>query len=144
VARYKKERISASDFGRITATVPNRIEWYDAKDFNLSPVTGVTGVAREAGLPAAPFALQAEGSDPALSGVAIGYQVGKPARISLQILDSRGRIVRTLAREKADPGRYRTVWDTRSDAGRKVPGGTYVYRLTAGDFQAARSLALPR
>lgn len=144
VARHKKDRVSAADFGKITATVPNRIAWYDAKDFNLSPVPGATGAARGTGRTGAPFALHAGGFDPALSGIAIRYRVGRPSRISLQILDSRGRIVRTLAREKTDPGSYLAVWDARSDAGREVPGGTYIYRLTAGGFQAARSLTLPR
>jgi hypothetical protein len=38
--RYKRDRISAADYTKITATIPNRIKWYDAKAFPMSPVAG--------------------------------------------------------------------------------------------------------
>jgi hypothetical protein len=44
VARHKRDRISATDYNRITATVPNRLAWYDAMNFNLSPIVPVVSV----------------------------------------------------------------------------------------------------
>lgn len=44
VARHKRDRISATDYNRITTAVPNRLAWYDAMDFNLSPVAPVVNV----------------------------------------------------------------------------------------------------
>jgi hypothetical protein len=44
VARHKRDRISTTDYNRITATVPNRLTWYDGMNFNLSPVVPVVSV----------------------------------------------------------------------------------------------------
>jgi hypothetical protein len=38
VARYKKDRVSNSNLTKITTAIPNRLAWYDAKNFNLSPI----------------------------------------------------------------------------------------------------------
>ena len=143
--RYKKDRISPADYAKITAAVPNRLKWYDEMDFKLSPmVHGVTAANEDRPVPSPSFALLAGRYDPVRSSVAISYEVPKSAGILLQVLDLKGGLIRTLAQEQARPGRYRKYWDIHDDAGRRVPGGAYAFRLIAGDFQAARSMAIHR
>ncbi len=51
-------------------------------------------------------------------------------RISLEILDPAGRLVRTLQDHVAvQPGQQQVVWDGRNDAGHRVGSGTYFARL---------------
>lgn len=38
VARYKQDRVPAADLAKITATIPNRMKWYDGMDLKLGPV----------------------------------------------------------------------------------------------------------
>jgi hypothetical protein len=141
VARHKRDRISATDYSKITATVPNRLKWYDNNNFKLSPVINTNSLAYDDGRPrSAPFTLLTNHYDPVLSRITIGYKVDKPSRIALQILDMQGGIIRTLAQEQAIPGSYRKVWDFQNDAGRRIPGGAYIYRLIAGEFQATQPL----
>jgi hypothetical protein len=55
-------------------------------------------------------------------------------RARLEVLDVEGRVVRVLADREFARGVYTLGWDGRDEAGRKVAGGIYVYRLatTAG------------
>jgi hypothetical protein len=80
VIRYKRDRISAADYAKITAAVPNRILWYDGKNLKVGPVEGGTGIlARER--PLAAF-----GSGDRLS-----------LRYGLKIFDLRGRLMGAYA-----------------------------------------------
>lgn len=75
--RYKRDRISAADYAKITAAIPNRIAWYDAKDFPVSPVVGgSTMIARR------------------LPESAGGRLAGRPSRSGSRTLDLRGRFIR--------------------------------------------------
>ena len=54
--------------------------------------------------------------------------------VRLDILDLRGRKVRTLVQDRREAGRrYEVVWDGRNQAGGRLPSGAYLIRLTAGE-----------
>jgi hypothetical protein len=72
---------------------------------------------------------------------AIHYSVESAGRIEMRIVDAAGRLVRTIT-SHAEVGRNVITWDGRSDDGRKVPGGVYFYRLTAGRFVGERRMLL--
>jgi len=57
--------------------------------------------------------------------------------VSLDIYDLRGRLVRSVLRGRAASGSTSLTWDGRDDAGRSLPGGTYLARLTGADAEAA-------
>lgn len=50
--------------------------------------------------------------------------------LALDVFDLRGHRVRTLWRGDADTARREVAWDGADDAGRALPGGTYVARLS--------------
>jgi flagellar hook assembly protein FlgD len=47
-----------------------------------------------------------------------------------------------LVDEKAEAGIHSVVWDGRSDSGRPVASGVYLYRVTAGEFVRTRKMLL--
>lgn len=51
-------------------------------------------------------------------------------RIGVSIYDVSGRLVRELVSSNRLPGYCRTAWDATDDSGRKVPSGSYFYRLS--------------
>ena len=68
---------------------------------------------------------------------------GGDARVSLQILDLRGRVLRTLVSQVQATGRdYEAVWDGRDDAGNTLPSGTYLSNLVVDGQAQARFLTL--
>lgn len=85
VAKYKRDRISAADYGKITATIPNRIQWYDGKNLKLSPVVGGTTAM-------------------AWEGPGIGHPGAASPRPDQRVFDARGRFLRVLAGHRPHAG----------------------------------------
>lgn len=73
------------------------------------------------------------GPNPLRSNGRFSYQVRRAGRVSLQVYDAVGNRVRTLVDRAAEPGEHTVSWDCRDEHGRRVPAGTYLYRLQVGD-----------
>lgn len=71
-----------------------------------------------------------------------GLAAAGPAR--LEILDARGRRVRTLLDGQQAAGDHVAVWDGRDDGGRAAPSGVYFCRLVAGASAQGQRLHLVR
>jgi len=127
----------------------------DLRGNALSMVNGrvgtVTAVEEEAGNLAAPqdFNLEQNYPNPFNPETTIQYAIPAQSRtggtgrtrVSLQIFNMQGQLVRTLVNDEQTPGRYRVVWNGRNDTGAKVSSGVYVYTLTAGDYKATKKLS---
>ncbi len=59
---------------------------------------------------------------------------------NLSVYDLSGRRVRTLVDAELEAGYYAAPWDGRDEAGDKVPGGIYFYRLAAGKLVSTKKL----
>ncbi|MBE0565877.1 MAG: hypothetical protein IH621_07980 [Krumholzibacteria bacterium] len=73
--------------------------------------------------------------------VTIEYAIPADGSGELLLFDLRGRRVRTF---DLMPGRTRLTWDGRDDAGRELPSGTYLMRVTAGAVERAGRITLLR
>jgi hypothetical protein len=63
-------------------------------------------------------------------------------RVTLQIFDVRGSLVRTLLDAPVGAGDKSVRWDGRDDAGSAVATGVYLYRLNAPGFTETRKMLL--
>lgn len=80
------------------------------------------------------------------------YQMPDTRHITLAVYDLAGRLVRTLADELKEAGRYQVKWDGTADSGERVSAGVYFYRLAAcpgrsrgaGDFSSTRKMVVLR
>ncbi|MBL0177022.1 MAG: T9SS type A sorting domain-containing protein [Ignavibacteria bacterium] len=72
----------------------------------------------------------------------ISYSLQAPARVTLAVFDLLGTPVKTLVNESKDAGAYQVSWDATDDLGRKLPSGSYMLKLTAGDFSQTRMMTL--
>ncbi len=92
------------------------------------------------------FTLDAAYPNPFNPSTTIPYQLageGNELAVQLEVLDLRGRVVRTLVAARQATGRtYQAVWDGRDDNGRAVPSGTYLSSLTVAGQNQARFLTL--
>ena len=72
----------------------------------------------------------------------ISFRLRKPARVTVDILDSAGRSVRTLVRDRAEEaGSVSYTWDGRDNADRVVPEGRYRPRVELEEH--GRTIVLP-
>jgi flagellar basal-body rod modification protein FlgD len=66
---------------------------------------------------------------------------GAPARVTVQVLDAAGQMVRSLT--APDPAQTSLSWDGRDAQGRRLPDGTYTLRVSAVDAAGAALAARP-
>jgi hypothetical protein len=62
--------------------------------------------------------------------------------VTLEIYDVRGRLVKRLIDQVIAAGTYEEIWDTRDDAGRKVPSGIYFARLRNSTHNATKKILI--
>jgi len=72
----------------------------------------------------------------------IGFELPRAGKVELVIHAPDGRLVRTLAAGEHAAGRHTVGWDGLNDAGRKVSGGVYFYRLCAPGIEESRRMIL--
>ena len=96
----------------------------------------------EGGVPAAAFLAQ-NAPNPFNPVTEIRFGLPAPAAVSLTVFDVAGRRVRRLlAGEYLPAGVHRVVWQGRTDDGRPVASGIYLYRVEAGGYVATRKMTL--
>jgi hypothetical protein len=72
----------------------------------------------------------------------IRYALPREEKVTLQIFNIRGQMVKTLIDEPVKAGYHSLVWNGRNEAGRAVASGIYFVQLQAGAYQQTRKLAL--
>ncbi|RMH79556.1 MAG: T9SS C-terminal target domain-containing protein, partial [Calditrichaeota bacterium] len=109
------------------------------------PVTlevGDLAIGDEGGLPRE-FGVAPNYPNPFNPSTTITYQLPQAGEVRLVIYNLLGQKVRTLVDARQEAGRYRVVWDGRSDAGAPVASGVYVYRFeVAGKYRKVSKMIL--
>ncbi len=72
----------------------------------------------------------------------IAFSLPQAGDVTLQILDLRGQVVRTLVDGVRGGGRHEVVWNGRDDRGVLVSSGTYLYRLATAELVVSKKLML--
>ena len=73
----------------------------------------------------------------------INFVLPTQSIVTLEIYNAIGQRIATLiSSDELSAGQYEIVWNGRDDSGRQVSSGMYIYRLSAGDFQATRSMIM--
>lgn len=88
------------------------------------------------------FALSQNQPNPFSSATTIRFALPRATQIRLEVFDSQGRRVRTLAQGDWAAGYQSIDWDKRNEAGSAVRPGVYLYRLTAGTYRAQKKMVL--
>jgi hypothetical protein len=68
----------------------------------------------------------------------IGFSLSKDSRITLRVVDARGRVVRKLFDGRQPAGEHNLVWNARGDDGREVRSGVYFIELLTGNERLSR------
>jgi protocatechuate 3,4-dioxygenase beta subunit len=127
---------------RIIPLTEDAAGWHGVFDIDLD-VAVPTDTDDDHRLPTA-AALHQNFPNPFNPRTTIRYQLRVGARVRLEVLSSRGELVRRLVQVDQPPGYYTLEWDGRDGAGRAVPSGVYLAVLRAGRFQDAVKMHLIR
>jgi hypothetical protein len=97
----------------------------------------VTGIVDYSNTAPANFALYQNYPNPFNPATHIRYSLPSTEHVRLIVYDALGREVERLVDAGQSPGTYTAMWDASKHA-----SGVYFYRLTAGNFAAAKKLLL--
>lgn len=107
------------------------------------PGPDVTGVTPGDPLPAVPtLAPNAPNPFNPATTIRFALPAGGIGRTRLQVIDLKGRVVRTLVDGRLPPGRHEVEWRGRDDDDREVASGVYLYRLEADGASAMGRMTL--
>jgi hypothetical protein len=73
----------------------------------------------------------------------ISFELPARAEVTLQVYDTAGRLVRSLAEHAAyEPGTHEVVWDGRDDRGGGLAAGVYHVRMAGPGFDETRKVVM--
>ncbi len=72
----------------------------------------------------------------------ITYSIPNENFVNIKIYDMLGREVATLVNDYKNAGNHMVDWNGEDNSGQKVASGTYIYRITAGNFVATKKMVL--
>lgn len=72
----------------------------------------------------------------------ITYSIPKDNFVSIKVYDMLGREIATLVNDYKNAGNHTINWNGEDNSGQKVASGTYIYRITAGNFVATKKMVL--
>ncbi|MBN2227307.1 MAG: T9SS type A sorting domain-containing protein [candidate division Zixibacteria bacterium] len=93
------------------------------------------------GIPTA-YALHTNYPNPFNPATTIAYDVPASGRVRIDIHNILGQHVATLVDQTMAPGSYEIVWDGKTDEGRSVSSGIYLYIMRADNFTQTRKMTL--
>lgn len=131
-----KHIYSSNGTYNVTLTALNQIESWDTVS---SPVvvSGATGISDKNNSAPLTFSLSQNFPNPFNPSTIIVYQIQGTDYVTLKVYDLMGREVATLVNEYKQPGIYEVKFN-----GSNLPSGIYIYKLTAGNFNASKKLIL--
>ncbi len=82
--------------------------------------------------------------NPANPGLDVCFTLALPGRVTVRILDARGRLVDTLLDEPRSVGTHEVSWDGLTRNGSPAASGVYFAQVISGDHSGTRKLTLAR
>ncbi|MBN2412472.1 T9SS type A sorting domain-containing protein [candidate division KSB1 bacterium] len=83
------------------------------------------------------FALMNNYPNPFNPQTTIKFTLKESRKVNLSVFNMKGQLVTTLIDKELDAGLFKAVWDAGDQ-----PAGTYIYRITAGDFTDMKKMVL--
>ncbi|MBN1827484.1 MAG: DUF11 domain-containing protein [Candidatus Eisenbacteria bacterium] len=91
------------------------------------------------------YVLESNFPNPFNPTTTIRFGIPRRERVTLRVYSVQGRRVASLLEgEPMEAGYHAVTWQGRSDGGRAVASGVYLYQLTAGSFRETRKMVLIR
>lgn len=93
---------------------------------------------------ASTFKLERNFPNPFNPETVLKFNLPEASRVSLNVYNILGQVVRTLVDEELPAGAHSVVWDGKNGQGSDVASGVYFYRIKAGDFESTMRMTLLR
>ncbi len=78
--------------------------------------------------------------NPFVTSTTLRFYLPREKRISVEVYDAEGRVVRKVAEGVSGPGMHRIIWDGRSGNETEVAPGIYFCRMEAGEYRVTKKV----
>jgi len=76
------------------------------------------------------------------AGVAVTYSLSAAAAVEITVTNVAGRVVARIPGGLQESGAHTALWSGRGVMGTRVPGGRYLFQVTAADADGNKTTAL--
>jgi hypothetical protein len=116
----------------------------DEMVFCLNEGTDVTDVDGKQNVMPLTYDLGNNYPNPFNPSTTISYGLPVSNQVLIEVYNTLGQKVRTLADRFMNPGVYNTTWDATDDDGNFVPSGVYFYKMQSSHFTSVKKMTLTR
>jgi hypothetical protein len=88
------------------------------------------------------FALEQNYPNPFNTSTTLRFNIAERSDVKIEIYDVKGTLIRTLVNENLDAGGYPVVWDGTDAKGNVMSSGTYICKMSAGNFNQTLKMTL--
>ncbi|QQS35326.1 MAG: T9SS type A sorting domain-containing protein [Ignavibacteriales bacterium] len=88
------------------------------------------------------FALEQNYPNPFNPATTVQFDVPQTSDVVIKIYDMLGQEVRTLFSGQVEGGTYKVQWDGLNNSGQQISSGSYIYRMTAGEFVQTKKMIM--
>jgi len=72
----------------------------------------------------------------------IAYSIKEACKITLEVYNIKGQLVKTLIDEVKEAGDYSISWNGKDNTGKITASGVYVYKMNAGKYSSTKKMIL--
>lgn len=132
--------VSASAPGAITVTIEN--VGVSAYQTTTLDITLWESANEDQNSPVVATALRGNSPNPFNPTTTIYYEILEPCNVRLDVYNVKGQKVRSLLNEARSSGHHSVVFEARDESGKQLSSGVYIYRFTAGRYNATKKMLL--
>jgi hypothetical protein len=82
--------------------------------------------------------------NPFIGETTIAYTLTEAGRVTIDVYDLSGKVVKRLVNDETLPGSYSVTWDATNDNGSLVDGGFYFFKVRQGNQSVTEKMVLLR
>ena len=72
----------------------------------------------------------------------IAYSIKTAGKVTLEVYNIRGQLVKTLVNEVQETGAHTAIWNGKDNTGKSVSSGVYFYKMKAQDYNSTKKMIL--
>jgi len=115
----------------------------NAGDDVLIPVSlSVVGDIAEENLPVLYTALDNNYPNPFNPNTNIAYSIKDAAKVTLEVYNVKGQLVKTLVNDYRETGHYNVNWNGKDNSSKPSASGVYFYKMKAGNYVSTKKMIL--
>ncbi|MDP8203956.1 MAG: T9SS type A sorting domain-containing protein [Candidatus Tenebribacter mawsonii] len=104
--------------------------------FELTAITGTND------LPVLTTELQGNYPNPFNPVTNIAYSVKEAGKVTLEVYNIKGQLVKTLVNDNKETGQFTAIWNGSDNNNKSVSSGVYFYKMKSGNYTSTKKMIL--